>query len=137
MKTRALTSSFILLFILFFSATTFAQKSSGADKEVKNKVNEAVEKLDDQFKLEKSKRDAIEDIFTEFYSEQQKLKNHIQGPASGLSQGLTSQSFQSVRKQNEALVTERDSKLKKELTEEQYKKWKSEIEPSLRSRRSK
>lgn len=135
MKTKAFISVFVLLFT-FLHISSFAQKSND-NEEVKAKINIAVEHFDTHFKMDKSKRAAIEGIFTEFYSGQQRLKNHIQGPASGLSQGLTSQNFQSVRKQNEALVTQRDARLKQELTEEQYKKWKSELEPALRNKRKK
>ncbi|MCH5600252.1 hypothetical protein [Niabella ginsengisoli] len=131
MKTKA----FILLlsFTLLSITETWAQKSSKDD--IKAKVAHVVERLDEAFKLEKDKKSTIEGIFTDFYSEQQKLKNNIQRPASGLAQGLASQDFQSVRKKNEALIAEREKQLKKELTEDQYKKWKGEIEPSLHKRK--
>jgi len=52
-----------------------------------------------------------------------------------MAQGLVSQNFQSVRKQNESLINERESRLKKELTQEQYKKWKEDIEPLLHKKK--
>jgi len=105
------------------------------DERVKEKVNTAVEKLDNTFGLEKAKKSTIEDIFIDFYLGQQKLKDNIQRPASGMAQGLVSQNFQSVRKQNESLINERESRLKKELTQEQYKKWKEDIEPLLHKKK--
>lgn len=42
---------------------------------------------------------------------------------------------EAMRAQNEKMTTERDENLKKVFTEEQFKKWKDEIEPTLRPRR--
>lgn len=135
MKTKAFFFA-VCLFLISGAGTVLAQASSDKD-EVKAKVALAVEKLDEAFKLDKEKHSLIEDIFSTFYQGQQKIKNNIQRPApsSGLAQGLAGQDFQSVRKRNEALIDERDKQLKKELTEDQYKKWKGEIEPSLHKRR--
>lgn len=131
MKTKA----FLTAFCLFvFSAIGFTQNQ---DNDVKAKASNAVEKIDQSFKLEKSKRNSLSGIFADFYTGQQKLKNNIQRPASGLAQGLNRQDFQSVRKRNEALINERDNQLKKELTDEQYKKWKKDIEPVLHTPRRK
>jgi len=136
MKTKSLSA--ILFFLLFSPVSLFAQKTINLDERVKEKVNTAVEKLDNTFGLEKAKKSTIEDIFIDFYLGQQKLKDNIQRPASGMAQGLVSQNFQSVRKQNESLINERESRLKKELTQEQYKKWKGEREKTAtRTRREK
>lgn len=133
MKTKAF---FTLVFLFFIAnAVLYGQKST--ENRVKEKVSNVVEKMDQSFKFEKTKRSAIEEIFTDFYTGQQKLKSNIQGPASGLRQGLVQQDFQSVRKKNEALINERESRLKKELTEEEYKKWCDEIEPQLHTKRKK
>jgi len=133
MKTQTI---FFAICLLIISGSGKAVAQGNADKdEVQAKVTMAVDKLDEAFKLDKEKRSAIEDIFSTFYQGQQKIKNNIQRPASGLAQGLAGQDFQSVRKRNEALIDERDKSLKKELTEEQYKKWKGDIEPSLHKRR--
>jgi hypothetical protein len=138
-KTMMKTKTFffaVCLFLISGTGSVLAQTSSDKD-EVKAKVTLAVERLDEAFKLDKEKHSVIEDIFSTFYQGQQKIKNNIQrpAPASGLAQGLAGQDFQNVRKKNEALIDERDKRLKKELTEEQYKKWKGEIEPSLHKRR--
>ena len=42
---------------------------------------------------------------------------------------------EAMREKRQQLVTERDSKLKLILTEEQLKKWTEEIEPSMRPQR--
>lgn len=130
MKTKAI---FIALCIFILGHSPAISQNSTDNEEIKTKVVHSVEKLDAAFKFEKAKRASIEDIFNDFYTGQQKLKSNLQRPASGLAQGLAGQDFQSTRKKNEALHAERDSRLKKELSETEYKKWKAEIEPSLQS----
>lgn len=131
MKTKIF---FTTLFLIFYcTINSFAQKI--IDNELKEKIKYTVEQLDNSFRLEKSKRTVIEDIFTEFYINQQKLKNNIQGSSNSLRQGFVKQNFQSLRKQNEDLIAERERNLKKELSAEQYKKWVEIIEPSLHKKR--
>ncbi|WP_114790466.1 hypothetical protein U0035_11885 [Niabella yanshanensis] len=132
MKTR---TAFVMLLSLLLGYTPLSAQNNSANDDIKAKISLAVDALEEAFKLEKSKKQNLEEIFSEFYQDQQKLKNNIQRPVSGLAQGLSSQDFQSVRKKNEALIAERDNKLKKELTEDQYKKWKGDIEPSLHKRK--
>lgn len=128
MRVRVL---FLICLFLGSSLTGFAQKENVTDK-----VNKALAQFDAAIKPDKSKRTSIGTIFTEFYREQEKLRNDIQGPSSGLAQGLQ-QDYQSVRKKSEALFTKRDTQLQKLLTSDEYKKWKSDIEPSIKSTRGK
>ncbi|WP_300602646.1 hypothetical protein [Niabella sp.] len=120
-------SRFILVLGLFLTlnSSLYAQKESVGDK-----VGAVLTKFDAAIKPDKAKRSSIETIFTDFYTAQEKLRDNIQG-SSTLAQGLQ-QDYQSVRKQNEGLFTERDNQLKKALTADEYKKWKEEIEPALR-----
>ena len=135
-KSRMKPKTFLMLLLLSVIGWSeiIAQKPSSND-DIKAKVSVAVERLDEAFKLDKDKKSTIEDIFQTFYQEQQKLKNNIQRPASGMAQGLAGQNFQNVRKRNDALIEERDKQLKKELSAEQFKKWIGEIEPSLHKKR--
>ncbi len=124
--------AFIAFVFLFFATSASSSAQGDAEKEeVKAKVEAVLTRLDETLKLEKTKRKTVEEIFTDFYISQRKLKNNIQRPASVLSQGLVSQDFQSLRKKNEALLIERDKRLKKEFSEVDYKLWKDEIEPTL------
>lgn len=120
-------SRFILILGLFlaFSTPLHAQKDG-----VEEKVNAVLTKFDAAIKPDKAKRNSIETIFTDFYTAQEKLRDNIQG-SSPLAQGLQ-QDYQSVRKKNENLFTERDTQLKKALSADEYKKWKEDIEPSIR-----
>lgn len=123
-------AKFFLTLCLFFalSNTSQAQKDG-----IEEKVNTVLAKFESTIKPDKSKKSSLENIFTDFYTAQEKLRNNIQGRSSTLAQGLQ-QDYQSVRKKSEALFTDRDNKLKKLLNGEEYKKWKEHIEPSTRSR---
>lgn len=126
---------------LFFLACILAAAMSSVNaqgnqrKSVEDRVAIVHEKFEKAFSLDKTKLNEIHSLFTDFYTSQQKLRENIQGP--GLAQGFAQQDFQSVRKRNENLISEREGRLKKLLTTEQYKKWKEEIEPSLRNPRQK
>ncbi|WP_346236191.1 hypothetical protein ABDK00_016710 [Niabella insulamsoli] len=132
---RMRTKAFFLAAGIFLWSLSSSAQSGAAKDGAKDKVAQVMDLFDAAFKLPKEKRTAVEDIFLSFYEGQQKLKNNIQRPASGLAQGLSGQDFQSVRKRNEALIAAREKSLKEELTEDQYKKWKGTIEPSLHKRR--
>lgn len=128
MKTKA----FLLAFVLFvFTGVINAQ---GSKRSVESRVENAMEKFAD-FKLDKSTTETVTEIFTDFYTAQDKIRDNIQGPSTSLAQGFARQDYQSVRKQNEKINDDRDKRLKKALTADQYKKWTDEIEPSLKSKR--
>lgn len=124
-----------LILVIGFFLGLSVSKSVQAQKESANdKVTTALKKFDDTIKPDKSKRSSLESVFSDFYTAQEKLRNNIQGPASTLRQGLQQQDYQSVRKQNENLYTDRDDRLKKILSDDEFKKWKNAIEPSLRKK---
>lgn len=85
--------------------------------------------------IDKSKLDQVKNIFTDFYTAQDQIRQNIQGPSSGLAQGFAGQDFQSVRQQNENIITKRDEQLNRLLSTDEYRKWKEEIEPSLKNTR--
>lgn len=128
MKTKA----FILAAILFlFTGVLYAQ---GPKRSVESRVENVMNKFE-TLRLDNATADAVSKIFTDFYTAQDKIRDNIQGPASSLVQGLERQDYQSVRKQNEKIIDDREKGLKKVLTADEYKKWTDEIEPSLRTRR--
>ncbi len=127
MKTKAVLLAFLFL---LFSGALYAQSK----RSVESRVETVMSKFE-SMKLDKATTETVTEIFTDFYSAQDKLRDNIQGPATGMAQGLVRQEYQSVRKQNEKIIENREKSLKKTLTAEQYKKWTDEIEPSLRHRR--
>lgn len=122
--------AFLMLFVPAFS---HAQQKKVIDE----KVAQVHEKFASELKMENAKLAEVDEIFTDFYTQQERIRENIQKPATtpSLAQGFAGQDFQNVRKQNENIINYRDEKLKRVLSADQFKKWKDEIEPSLRSRR--
>ncbi|MEO8769790.1 MAG: hypothetical protein ABI402_06890 [Ferruginibacter sp.] len=85
-----------------------------------------MEKLAD-FNLKTDVRTKVETILTDFYKAQQSAMQEMRANGGG-----DRTAFQDKRKQ---LAEERDGKLKQVLTAEEYGKWISDIEPSLRPQR--
>ncbi|MBK7098033.1 MAG: hypothetical protein IPH58_06370 [Sphingobacteriales bacterium] len=125
----------ILLTVIICLVAPLSSKAQ-QDKVIEKKVALVHQKFESILKDDISKLNEIDNIFTEFYTQQEKIKNNIQKPAApGMAQGFAGQDFQSVRKQNEKVIATRDEKLKKALSPDQYKIWMDEIEPSLKGKR--
>jgi periplasmic protein CpxP/Spy len=88
-------------------------------KQVKEKVVD--------LKLDNDQTTKSDSTFMEFFRGQNKMFEEMRaGGAPDREQ---------MREKNQKLAAERDEKLKKIFTEDQFKKWKDEIEPSLRPQR--
>lgn len=134
MRTKAF---FIIVCIIVLGyAPIFAQNPG--NEHTQNRANYAVQKIDATLNLDRSKRGTIKNIFANFYTNQDRLREQIQRPATdpNKNRGFKRQDFQTIRKQNEALINERDNRLQKELTTQQFRKWKGNIEPTLRNNNS-
>ena len=119
---------FTLLFFLIvgFSLSSFAQ--GGPQRmTVEERVKLVLEKFA-EFKLDAAKTKEVDSVFTHYYKGQEKVRQELMGSGERPDP-------QVLRDKMQPLVTERDNKLKGILTEEQFKKWKDEIEPSLRPQR--
>ena len=88
----------------------------------------AHDKIDSAFKLDASKLAAVDKAFTEYYRGQDKVREDM------MSSGERPSREEMMAKMK-PLTDARDKELKAVLTDEQYKKWKEEIEPSLMPRR--
>jgi periplasmic protein CpxP/Spy len=117
----------VLITALFSIGTATAQGGGGPRKTVPERVKEVMEKLVD-FKLDKAKSDQADSIFTSFFTSQQKMMEEMRA-------GGAVPDREVMRENRKKLVDERDAKLKTVFTEEQFKKWKDEIEPSMRPAR--
>ena len=84
-----------------------------------------MEKLGD-LKLDKDQSTKTETIFTDFYKNQAKRMEEIRSGG---------RDRETMRAEFEKMTTERDEKLKKVFSADQFKKFKDEIEPTLRPRR--
>ncbi|MBC7827714.1 MAG: hypothetical protein H7122_08215 [Chitinophagaceae bacterium] len=109
--------------VLLFAGAIVAQGQGFQRRTVEERVKHVMDTLTTVFKFDKNIQDQTSVVFTDYYKAADKLRE-------GLPQGERPD-----RTQMEKLSAERDESLKKVLTEEQFKKFKDEIEPALRPRR--
>lgn len=109
---------------------SFAASAQGGfqRRTVEERVKMVHDKIDSAFKLEAVKLTEVDSIFANYYRASDKIREEIRN--SGQQGG-----FEAMREKMQPLSDERDEKLKKVFNEEQFKTWKDQIEPSLRSRR--
>ncbi|MBL0135219.1 MAG: hypothetical protein IPP79_15175 [Chitinophagaceae bacterium] len=110
---------------------TYAQGQGGGGfqrRTVEERVKIIHDKMDSAFKPSADKLKEVDEAFTAFYKAQDKVREELMS-------GGERPDPQVMREKLTPITTERDDKLKKILTEDQYKKWKDEIEPSMRPQR--
>jgi len=93
-------------------------------------VEERLKAVDDKiavFNLEKSKKDQADTVFTQFYKALDAKRDEMMAGGSP--------DRDKMRAEMQKLTSDRDDKLKNIFTADQFKKWKDEIEPSLRPQR--
>jgi len=112
---------FVCLLVFATGVIGYAQGSQR--RTVEERTKRVVDTLSIVFKLDKTAHDQVNVIFTDYYTAMDKLR-----------EGLP-ECERPDRAQVEQLAAERDEKLKKALTEDQFKQFKDEIEPALRPRR--
>jgi len=115
-----------MLVALIFAATVSTRAQQGMQQRtVEERVKSAMNKILDPLKLDQAQQDKTKDIFTEYYTSQDKIREDAR--ASG------TRPDRSVR---EKLANDRDDKLKSIFTDDQFQKFKNDIEPTLRPQRS-
>jgi periplasmic protein CpxP/Spy len=122
---------FVLVLSLFVFAAAANAQGGGQGGPPRRTIEERIKAIDEKFadfKLDKDKSAQVDSIFTNYYKATDKLREEAMA-------GGGQPDFQAMREKMTPLITERDDKLKKVLTEDQFKKWKDEIEPSMRPQR--
>jgi periplasmic protein CpxP/Spy len=94
---------------------------------IPDRVKSVMDKLAD-FKLDKDKTALTDSAFTNYYTAAQKMRQDAMA-------GGGQPDRDAMRDKMQKLMGERDDKLKKIFTDDQYKKWKDEIEPTTRPQR--
>ena len=118
-----------LLTILFLTAGIWAMAQGGGFRRtVEERVKMVHDKMESSFSLEKDKLAKVDTIFTNFYKAQDKVREEMMG-------GGGRSDMQAMRAKMQPLMEARDKELKAVLTDDQFKKWKDEIEPSMMPRR--
>ena len=124
MKTKI---TWMILFLVFGAIGANAQ-GGYQRRTVEERVQIIQQKLDSAFKLDKAKLAEADSVFANFYRGTDKIRDEMMS-------GGGQPDFQAMREKAQPLMDERDKKLQGILTQDQFKTWKDQIEPSLRQRR--
>ena len=117
---------FMLAAIMLTSTVAVKAQGGGMQRRtVEENVKLVMEKLAD-LKLDKGQTAKTDTTFTHYFKDRDKMFEEMRSGNGDRSQ---------VREKMTSLMTDRDEKLKKIFTDAQYKKWKEEIEPSMRPQR--
>ena len=114
-----------LIFILglLLAGTTLVNAQNGPRRSVEERTKRVVDTLTTVLKLDKAHAGQVDTVFLSYYKDADKLRESMQ--ASG---NFDREAFMK-------LTSDRDEKLKKILSEAEFKKFKEEIEPALRPQR--
>jgi protein CpxP len=117
---------------LFLSAIVFLISSAAVNAQmqhqtVQERVTATMAKLTD-LKLDAATTTKADSIFTNFYTAQQQAMQDMR--ASG------QMDRDAMKQKRQQLEADRDAKLKAIFTDDQYNKWKNDIEPTLRPQRA-
>ena len=113
-----------LLIMFMFAGVIMANaQGGGMRRTVEERTKRVVDTITTVLKLDNNQVTQSQTVFTDYYKESDKLRESMQ------------QGAPFDRTQFQKLASDRDEKLKKFLSEEQFKKFKDDIEPALRPRR--
>ncbi|MDF2381139.1 hypothetical protein JMG10_06670 [Nostoc ellipsosporum NOK] len=122
LKKSILVACFSMVLAAGASAQGFQRRT------VEERVQTVHQKIDSAFKPSAEVLTKVDAAFKTYYTDQDKIMAEARGEGQR-------PDMDALRKKMEPLVEARDKELKAALTEEQFKKFKDEIEPSLRQRR--
>jgi len=108
----------VLLFAGIFSLQ--AQQQGFQRRTVEERVKMTMDKISDSLQLSAPQQTDAAQTFTDYYKDMEKLRE-------GMAPGTRPE-----RSDFEKIMTDRDAKLKAIFTEQQYKKYKEELEPAMR-----
>lgn len=115
----------ITMFIAILFAITINANAQGMQRmTVEERVKAAMDKMTTPLNLDTAEQSKTAAVFTDFYTAQNKMREDAR--ASGT---------RPDRSVFEKMTNDRDDKLKTIFTDEQYKKYKDEIEATLRPQR--
>ena len=115
--------------ILFASTITAMAQGGFQQRTVEERVKSVHEKMESELKLDAAKLTQVDSVFTNYYRSQDKLRQDMMS-------GGGQPDFQAMSEKMQPLMEARDEKLKPILGDANFKKWKDEIEPSMRRPRN-
>lgn len=113
----------LLFAALLLSAGFIMAQGGGQRRPIEERVKMVMEKITPALSLDKDQQQKTDSIYTEYYRAMDKFRETLE-PGT-----------RPDRTQFEKFIIERDEKLKKALTEAQFKKFKEEVEATLRPQR--
>jgi hypothetical protein len=115
----------LILALVFAGSATVMAQGGGQQRTVPERVQTVHAKIDSAFKLPADQLKKVDDVFTTYYTAQDKLRAEMQGGGD----------FQAMREKMQPLTEDRDKKLKEILGDEKFKTFKEGIEPTMRGGR--
>lgn len=114
-----------ILFVLFmlFAGVTVVNAQGPQRRTVEERVKMTMEKVTPALSLDKTQEARTDSVFTDYYKAMDKIRESMQ-PGTPPDRSVF-----------EKAVNDRDEKLKGIFTADQFKKFKDEVEPSLRPQR--
>ena len=122
-KTTIMKKKLVFVSALLLAGTMVLNAQGFQRRTVEERVKRVMDTLTTVLKLEGNVKAQADSVFTEYYKATDKLREGRQ------------QGERPDRAQMDKLISDRDEKLKKVFTEDQFKKFKEEIEPALRPQR--
>ena len=117
-------NKFGLLLVLMFGGMLSIHAQQGFQRRtVEERVKSTMDKISDPLKLTATQQGDVANTFTGYYNAMQKLRE-------GMAQGSRPD-----KADMEKITADRDAKLKVFFTEQQYNKFKDELEPTMRRSR--
>jgi hypothetical protein len=113
---------------LMIAGVIVGNAQGGFRRTVEERVKSVHEKMDSAFKLDSEKQVKVDSAFANYYRQQDKIREEMRS-------GGERPDFQAMREKMQPAIEARDKELKTLLTDEQFKKWKEEIEPAMMQRR--
>ena len=119
------------MLLLAGALTVHAQGGGGGGfqrRTPEESTKRVVDTLNSVFKLDQGAQTQVQTIFMDFYKAQNKMMEDMMASGGQMDRDK-------MRTDREKMVGDRDEKLKKALGDEQFKKFKADIEPAISPRR--
>jgi len=123
MKTKV-----VLIAVALFAGSVASNAQGGFPRRTIEERVKAVDEKISVFNLDKAKKDQADTVFTQYFKAVDVKREEMMNSGSP--------DREKMRSEMQKLSGDRDDKLKSIFTDDQFKKWKDEIEPSLRPQRS-
>ena len=122
MKTKI---SMLVALLFSVSMVAFAQQQGGWKRQtVEERVKSAMDKMTGALQLDAAEQSKTSAVFTDFYTAQDKMREDARASGNRPDRSVI-----------EKMTSDRDVKLKAIFTDDQFKKFTSDVEPTLRPQR--